>query len=113
MPFGLLAAELGDTGVSVGSMYIRMGSFNVVEGRFAELQALYASECVPVVRTAPGNIDAYVLEPVAGTDPVIVCTVWHDEAAASAYEESGTAKDVVAKVRHLFAGPPTLRSYRK
>ncbi len=94
-------------------MYIRMGTFQVVGGRFGELQALYARDCVPVVKAALGNIDAYLLEPVASTDPVIACTVWHDEESAIAYEASGTAKDVVAKVRHLFAGPPTLRSYRK
>jgi quinol monooxygenase YgiN len=94
-------------------MYIRMGSFQVVDGALAELQALYTRECVPIVKAAPGNIDAYLLEPVASADPVIACTVWHDEASASAYDASGTAQDVVAKVRHLFAGPPTLRSYRK
>jgi hypothetical protein len=31
---------------------------------------------------------------------------------AIAYEASGMAKEVVAKVKTFFAGPPTLRSYR-
>ena len=67
---------------------------------------------MPIVRAAPGNLDVYLLEPAGGDGPIVACTVWRTEEDATAYEASGTAKEVVAKVKPFFAGPPTLRSYR-
>jgi heme-degrading monooxygenase HmoA len=95
------------------TMFIRIGEFQVVPGGFAALAEVYARECVPTVRQAPGNLDAYLLSPVTEGDPVMACTVWQSEQAARDYEASGTAGQVVAKVRSFFAGPPRLRSYRK
>ena len=95
------------------SVFIRMGEFQVVPGGFAPLAETYARECIPTVRATPGNLDCYLLAPVSDGDPVIACTVWQDEAAARDYEASGAAREVVGKVRAFFAGPPTLRSYRK
>ncbi len=93
-------------------MFIRLGSFDVVPGKLDELRAIYNRDCVPIVRSAPGNVDAYLLEPVEGVGQIIACTTWATEQAAVAYEASGTAKEVVGKVKRFFAGPPTLRSYR-
>ena len=91
-------------------MFVRLGSFEVRAGRLDELRATYYRDCVPIVRAAPGNVDAYLLEPTEG--PIIACTIWRTEEDALAYEASGTAQEVVARVKPLFAGPPTLRSYR-
>ncbi|HVV53278.1 MAG TPA: antibiotic biosynthesis monooxygenase family protein [Polyangia bacterium] len=93
-------------------MFIRLGSFEVAPGRLDELRATYDRDCVPLVKAAPGNLDVYLMEPAEGTGPLVACTVWRTEADAAAYEASGTAKEVVARVKPLFAGPPTLRSYR-
>jgi heme-degrading monooxygenase HmoA len=93
-------------------MFVRLGSFEVVLGKLDELRTIYNRDCVPVVRAAPGNVDVYLLEPAQGTGPIVACTIWATEEAAAAYDASGTAKEVVSKVRHFFAGPPTLRSYR-
>jgi heme-degrading monooxygenase HmoA len=93
-------------------MFVRLGSFDVVPGKRDELRATYNRDCVPIVRRAPGNLDAYLLEPADDGGQVVACTMWATEEAAVAYEASGTAKDVVAKVKHFFAGPPTLRAYR-
>ena len=93
-------------------MFVRLGSFEVVPGRLDELRAVYNRDCVPVVKRAPGNVDVYLLEPADGTGPIVACTIWANEEAAVAYDAGGTAKEVVSKVRHFFAGPPTLRSYR-
>jgi heme-degrading monooxygenase HmoA len=76
------------------------------------LRERYYADCAPVVRAARGNVDCYVLEPVERDAPVIVCTVWLTEADAAAYEASGSAAEVVGRVRQFFAGPPELRSYR-
>lgn len=98
-------------------MFVRLGSFEVVPGKLDELRAVYNRDCVPVVKAAAGNVDVYLLEPAEGTGPIVpytilACTIWATEEAAVAYDASGTAKEVVSKVRHFFAGPPTLRSYR-
>lgn len=93
-------------------MFIRLGSFEVASGKLAELRDTYYRDCVPIVRAATGNIDAYLLEPAEGDGPIVACTIWKTEQDAAAYEASGTAKEVVGKVKGYFAGPPTLRSYR-
>ena len=93
-------------------MFVRQGSFEVVPGKLDALREIYNHECVPIVRAAPGNFDAYLLEPADGEGPIIAVTVWQSEEHARAYEASGTAQEVVAKVKSFFAGPPTLRSYR-
>jgi quinol monooxygenase YgiN len=94
------------------SMFVRQGSFEVVPGKLDALREIYNRDCVPIVRAAPGNVDVYLLEPAEGAGPIIACTLWQSEARARAYDASGTAQEVVAKVKSFFAGPPTLRSYR-
>ena len=93
-------------------MVVRLGSFEVAPGRLDELRATYYRDCVPLVKAAPGNVDVYLMEPADGAGPIVACTIWRTEADAVAYEASGTAREVVARVKPLFAGPPTLRSYR-
>jgi heme-degrading monooxygenase HmoA len=93
-------------------MFIRQGSFEVIPGKLDELRQTYNRECAPIVRAARGNLDVYLLEPTEGNGPIVACTIWETEDDAIAYEASGTAKEIVAKVKGFFAGPPTLRSYR-
>lgn len=93
-------------------MWIRLGSFAVVAGKLDELRASYQRDCVPLVRAAAGNVDCYLMESADEADRCVACTIWQTEDAAKAYEASGAAAAVVAKVRAFFAGPPTLASYR-
>ena len=92
-------------------MFVRMGSFRVRDGALDELRRIYLGECAAVVRAAPGNLDCCLLESATEAGALAAWTVWQSEADALAYEASGTAQGVVARVRHLFAGPPTLSSY--
>lgn len=93
-------------------MFIRQGSFAVAPGKLAELRETYDRDCAPIVRAAPGNLDVYIMEPTDDASPIIACTIWNTEADAVAYDASGTAAQVVAKVKSYFAGPPVLKSYR-
>jgi heme-degrading monooxygenase HmoA len=93
-------------------MFVRVGTFRIKPGTTDALRQRYYGDCAPVVRAAEGSVDCYVLEPVDGEAPVVVCTVWRTEADALAYEASGSAAEVVGRVREFFAGPPELRSYR-
>jgi heme-degrading monooxygenase HmoA len=92
-------------------MFVRLGSFAVKPGELDTLRATYNAACVPIVRAAAGNIDCFLLEPVEPGE-IVACTMWRAEEDAVRYEASGTAAEVVAKVRQHFAGPPRLTSYR-
>jgi len=93
-------------------MWIRLGAFATLPGKVADLRATYNRDCAPIVRAAAGNLDCYLMESADDPERCVVCTVWESEAAAAAYEASGTAQAIVGKVRAFFAGPPTLTSYR-
>jgi heme-degrading monooxygenase HmoA len=93
-------------------MFVRMGTFHIKPGTLDALRGRYYADCAPLVHAAEGNVDCYVLEPVEDDAPVVVCTMWQTEADAVAYEASGSAAEVVGRVREFFAGPPELRSYR-
>ena len=92
-------------------MFVRLGSFAAKPGELETLRVTYNSVCVPLVRGAAGNVDCFLLEPVAPGE-IIACTMWRTEEDAVRYESSGTAQEVVAKVRQHFAGPPKLATYR-
>jgi heme-degrading monooxygenase HmoA len=93
-------------------MFVRLGTFDVMPGRLDELRTTYYRDCVPIVKAATGNVDAYLMEPAEGAGPMIACTIWRTEQDAAAYEGSGTAMEVVGKVKRFFAGPPQLKAYR-
>ena len=93
-------------------MFVRVGAFRIHPGTLDALRERYYRDCAPVVQSSPGSVDCYVLEPANIEDPLLVCTVWQTEADAVAYEASGSAAEVVGRVREFFAGPPELRSYR-
>jgi quinol monooxygenase YgiN len=93
-------------------MWVRIGSFPVKPDQAANLRTIYNEQALPKVRAYPGNLCCLLLEPGSGSDEQFVAlTIWQDRAAAEAYESSGAAAEVVALVRHCFAGPPTLRAY--
>lgn len=92
-------------------MWIRMGTFRAKPELVETLVTTYNERAVPKVRAVPGNLGCMLLEPSVSGEDFVVLTVWQDQAAAERYESSGEAAEVVALVRHCFAGPPTLRSY--
>jgi len=93
-------------------MWIRLGSFSVAAGKLADLRTVYYRDCAPIVRSAPGSVDCYLMESADDPQRCVVCTIWQTEQDAKAYESSGAAMEVVGKVRAFFAGPPTLESFR-
>lgn len=92
-------------------MFVRMGSFRVLPGKLDDLRRIYLEECAPIVKAAPGNLDCCLLESATDAGSVAAWTVWQTERHAADYEASGTAQSIVAKVKDLFAGPPTLQSF--
>jgi heme-degrading monooxygenase HmoA len=76
-----------------------------------ELRKIYNGEIVPTVKAQKGNIDIFGLETVDEGEAYISFTSWDNKENGDTYEASGTYGEMVNKVKHTFAGPPTLKSY--
>jgi quinol monooxygenase YgiN len=76
-----------------------------------EARRIYNEEIVPTVKAQKGNIDVFLLESQDREGMVISFTSWESQEDADSYEASGTYVEMVNKVKHTFAGTPTLWSY--
>jgi heme-degrading monooxygenase HmoA len=91
--------------------FVRIGQFTAKRELISELRTTYADEAIPIIRAAPGNISAVLLQQHRADDEFLAITVWRTQLDAEAYESSGQAQQIVAKVRHTFASAPTLQTY--
>ena len=94
-------------------MFIRIAEVTLLPDIADEARRIYAEQAAPQVGRVAGNVGCYMLEPLDAGSPHLACTVWDSEDSARAYEASGAAKEIAGLIRHAFAGPPRLRSYRK
>jgi heme-degrading monooxygenase HmoA len=94
-------------------MFIRIAEVTLLPEFAEEARRIYAEQAAPRVTRVPGNAGCYMLEPLDPGAPHLACTVWDSEASAHAYEASGSAKEIAGLIRHAFASPPRLQSYRK
>jgi heme-degrading monooxygenase HmoA len=94
-------------------MFIRIAEVMLLPHVAEEARRIYAEQAAPRVTRVAGNVGCYMLEPLDADAPHLACTVWDSEESARAYESSGAAKEVAGLIRHTFANPPRLRSYRK
>jgi len=92
--------------------FVRVGRFEAQPQSRDRLRVIYETEAIPVIRAAPGNISAALLQDQVAADSFLAITVWHSQADAEAHERSGQARAMVDKIRFAFAGPPTLRTYQ-
>jgi quinol monooxygenase YgiN len=88
-----------------------MGEFKAKLDDADELCRIYETEAIPAIRAASGNVSAVLLRQHQQRDKFLAITIWKTSADAEAYEKSGTAQEMVNKIRHAFAGPPTLTTY--
>ena len=94
-------------------MYIRIAEVALVPAKIDEARTIYATAAAPRVTQVPGNRGCYLLEPLDAEAPHLACTVWDTKEDAARYEATGAAQEVAALIRHCFARPPVLRSYRR
>ena len=92
-------------------MWVRLTFVKIQPNKVDELRKIYYEEIVPVVKAQKGNVDIFLLEPVAEEEEFISHNAWESKADGDTYEASGTYATMVDKVKHTFAGPPTLKSY--
>ena len=66
---------------------------------------------MPTVKAQKGNRDIFLMESTDREGEVMSFTAWNRREDGYAYEASGTYAEMVNKVKHTFAGTPTLWSY--
>jgi quinol monooxygenase YgiN len=91
--------------------FVRVGEFRAKKEVADEVARIYESEAIPAIRRAGGNLTALLLRQHEQPDRFLAITIWRSSADAEAYEKSGLAQEMVSKIRHGFAGPPTLTTY--
>lgn len=92
-------------------MWIRLIEVKIKHDKLDEARKIYNEEIAPTVKTQKGNIDMFLMESKDRECVVISFTSWETQENGEAYEKSGTYVKMVNKVKHTFAGMPTLWSY--
>ena len=92
-------------------MVVRLTFLNFLPGKQAEAKKIYHDEIVAVVKQQKGNLDCRLLEPLNEKDEYISMTVWDNQQDADAYQDSGTYKKLVDRVKTLYATSPILKVY--
>jgi quinol monooxygenase YgiN len=91
--------------------FVRVGQFRARPETIDDLRRIYETEAIPVIRMAAGNISAVLLQQHEAPDRFMAITIWATNADADTYDQSGTAREMVDKIRFGFAGPPQLTTY--
>ena len=92
-------------------MWVRLTFAKIQPDKMDEFRKIYNGEIVPTVKAQKGNLDIFVMEAVNEGDESISFTSWDNKENGDIYEASGTYAEMVNKVKHTFAVPPTLKSY--
>jgi quinol monooxygenase YgiN len=91
--------------------FVRIGTFRAKPDQVDTLIAIFESDVQPAMRAAEGNVSACLLRQHGEGELFLACTAWRSREDAERYEKSGLAQENVGKLRHTFAGPPTLTTY--
>ena len=92
-------------------MWIRLIQVKTQLDKMDEARKIYQEEIAPTVKSQKGNIDIFLMESMDNEGEVISFTSWASQKDGDAYEASGTYVEMVNKIKHTFAGIPTLWSY--
>ena len=92
-------------------MWVRTIEIMIQLDKLDEARRIYNDEILPTVKAQKGNVDIFLMESLDREGMVISFTSWESQEDADAYEGSGTYVEMVNKVKHTFAGTPTLWSY--
>ena len=92
-------------------MYVRLTFIEIDPKDLKEVTGIYNAEVVPVVRELKGIKDVYLLEPTDSSGQVISVTTWKSKADADEYENSGTYRKLVDKLKEKYTSKPVLKTY--
>jgi quinol monooxygenase YgiN len=92
-------------------MWVRLTLAKIQPDKMDEFRKIYNEEIVPTVKPQKGNVHIFLMESVDEVGDGISFSAWDSKEDGDTYEASGTYAEMVNKVKHLFVGPPTLKSY--
>lgn len=92
-------------------MYARLTFLEIDPKDTQEVTAIYNAEVVPAIRAFKGLIDAILLEPTDSSGAMVSVTTWNSKADADEYENSGTYRKLVDKLKDKYTGKPVLKTY--
>ena len=90
---------------------MRIGSFRIQPDKIEEFLKIYVGDAIPVIKSAHGNMGAFILQDNNDRNYFQACTAWKTKEDAENYDKSGVAMEMVNKVKHTFDGPPTLTTF--
>ena len=92
-------------------MFARLTFLNIRRESAEDVKRIFNDEIVPVVKSQKGNVGIWLLEPTNENDEFISLTEWMSKADSDAYENSGTYRTLVDKVKDRFTSKPVLKTY--
>ena len=92
-------------------MFARLTFLNIRRGTAEDLKRIYNEEVVPIVKSQKGNVGVWLLEPTSEDDEFVSLTEWMSKADADMYENSGTYRMLVDKLRDSYTSKPVLKTY--
>lgn len=92
-------------------MFARLTFLDVKPEEVNHLKQIFDDEIVPVVKSQKGIVGVWLLEPTDPGEQFISLTEWQSRSDADAYESGGTYKQLVDKVKNMYKGKPTLKTY--
>ncbi len=91
-------------------MHARITTVSINPAKIAEATTIYDANIGPAIAANKGFRGALLLTDDK-TGEGISITLWDSEAEGLAYESSGSYKAQVDKLRALFTGAPSLKTY--
>lgn len=92
-------------------MYARLTFLEINPKDINEVTAIYNAEVVPAVKACKGNVDVLLLEPTDSSGSLVSITTWSSKADADEYENSGTYRRLVDKMKDKYTSKPVLKTY--
>lgn len=91
-------------------MYAQKTVIHAPMGRVAELRQILAQRYLPVVRTRPGFMAAYLLEQVDDPDSCELVQFWDNQASLETFQRTGMLQ---ASIQGIAAEMPEIRIQRQ
>ena len=92
-------------------MYARLTFIDINPSDTKEVNEIYNAEVVPAVKAFKGLNDVYLLLPTDSSGQVVSVTTWESKADADEYENSGTYRMLVDKLKDKYTSKPVLKTY--
>jgi len=87
---------------SLGSLYVRIVSNQIRQGKMEEFKQIYETEIKPEIQKAKGCRYVALTGNIKDSDKVISLTIWDTQRDADVYEQSGVFMKLIEKVEHTF-----------